>query len=80
MYRQAIVTKYLGPTNTKGGRVKAQAEAGSITLHWDPALNPNANHWLAMKALAEKLGWHGEWQGGFLPDGSYVFVHTGRAT
>ena len=35
--RQAIVTKYLGPTKSRGSRVKATASAGSITLAWNDA-------------------------------------------
>jgi hypothetical protein len=29
--RQAITTKYIGPTNNHGARIKAQASAGSVT-------------------------------------------------
>lgn len=64
---QAIVTKYFGPTNVRGSRVKAKAEAGSITLHWDDALDVEDNHHRAAKALAEKLGWGGRWFCGGLP-------------
>jgi hypothetical protein len=35
---QAIVTKYIGPTNTRGSRIKARAAAGSITLSRDDSL------------------------------------------
>lgn len=73
---QAITTKYLGPTNVRGSRVKATAAAGSLTLNWDVALNSDQNHIAAAKALAEKFDWGGaEWHGGGLPDCSgYVFV------
>jgi hypothetical protein len=54
---QAIVTKYHGPTNSQGPRVKASAEAGSITLLWDHALDSDANHEVAARALLAKLGW-----------------------
>lgn len=30
--RQAIITKFLAPTNTKGARIKAICERGSITI------------------------------------------------
>jgi len=73
--RQAIVTKYLGPTNHRGSRVKATADAGSVTLSWDHALNSDANHIEAAKALARKLGWEGEFVGGGMPgDSGYAFV------
>lgn len=73
--RQAIETKFLGATNFKGSRVKATAEAGSITLSWDHALNGPDNHIAAAKALVEKFGWGGQWRGGAIPHTSgYVFV------
>jgi hypothetical protein len=78
---QAIVTKYLGPTNNRGARVKATADAGSITVSWDHALNADDNHESAAVALRAKLGWnddaYGKLVGGGLPDGTgncYVFV------
>jgi hypothetical protein len=33
--RQAIETKYIGPTNTRGAKVKASCYAGSLTIDWD---------------------------------------------
>lgn len=68
--RQAITTKYLGPTDTKGSRVKATAAAGSITVHWDYELNESRNHLAAARALADKFGWSGEWVAGGLPNGA----------
>jgi hypothetical protein len=61
--RQAITTKYLGPTNFRGSRVKATAEAGSVTISWDDAKSVEANHDAAAAALAAKFGWN-EWTGG----------------
>jgi hypothetical protein len=72
---QAIETKYLGPTNVRGSRVKATAEAGSVTLTWDDALNSDANHIKAAQALAKKYGWKGTYHGGAVHGaGGYVFV------
>jgi hypothetical protein len=74
---QAIVTKYLGPTNVRGSRVKATCQARSKTLTWDDSLNSSANHTAAAKALASELGWHyGTWVAGGLPDGSTAWVCT----
>lgn len=73
--RQAIVTKYLGPTNHRGSRVKATAQAGSITVSWDHALSVEDNHKAAARALVTRWGWDGDWHGGATPDGGgYVFV------
>ena len=48
---QAIHTRYMGPTNTKGGRIKATAWAGSVTVPYDHALNVEDNHRAAAGAL-----------------------------
>jgi hypothetical protein len=72
---QAITTKYIGPSNVRGSRVKAQCQAGSITLEWDDSLNSERNHETAAKALAAKLDWRGKWRGGSPHDGhGFCFV------
>lgn len=74
-FRQAIQTKFLPCTNFKGSRVKAIAQAGSIILSWDDALDSDENHAVAAQKLAEKYGWKGVWHGGALPHSSgYSFV------
>jgi hypothetical protein len=82
--RQAISTKYLGATNSRGSRIKALGrKAGSLgaemslTVPWDHALGIDANHAAAAKALAVKLGWYGMYFAGGAPDESgnvYVCV------
>ena len=62
--RQAIETKYLPYTNHRGSRIKAIAQAGSVTVPWKHELSVNENHHLAAETLAKKLGWYGEWYGG----------------
>ncbi len=73
--RQAIITKYLGPTNTRGTRIKATAAAGTVTVNWDYSLGMDANHAQAAKALVDKFEWGGLWIAGGAPnaDGN-VFV------
>jgi hypothetical protein len=72
---QAIVVKYLGPTNFRGSRYKAVAQAGSLTLGGDMRYGSDENARRAADALIAKLGWrYGEWLEGTLPDGSYVYV------
>lgn len=66
---QAITTKFIGPTNTRGSRVKATCQAKSRTTHWNHAENTDENHTRAARLLAEELGWSGRWVGGGLPDG-----------
>ena len=81
---QAIVVKYLGPTNARGSRYKATAQAGSVTVECDSRLNEEENARAACDALLHKLEWHKgnglrgfrtTWVSGFLPDGSAVFVN-----
>lgn len=72
---QAIQTKYFGPSNVKGSRVKATCAAKSIFLDWDDALDSLENHRVAARVLGLRLGW--EWKrfgSGSLKDGSYVHV------
>lgn len=75
---QAIVTKYLCPTNYRGSRVKASCEAGSKVIFWDDELDVPANHLAAAQALAQELGWTKEMIQGALPEhlGGYCFVFT----
>lgn len=73
----AIVTKYFGPTDHKGTRVRAKADAGSIWWSWDHALNAEDNHTGAAAALATKLNWGGEWVGGAMAGGGYCFCLRG---
>lgn len=81
--RQAIVTKYYGPTNTRGSRFKATCEAGSVYMPYNHALNAENNHIAAARKLSEKMGWNTDYHGalvaGILPDGSYVHVEMPRA-
>ena len=56
--KQAIETKYLGPTNHRGARVVARCAAGRKVIPWKHELNPAENHALAACALAKVLGWN----------------------
>lgn len=74
---QAIETRYFGPTNTRGSRIKATAAAGSVTVPVDNALNSEQNHARAAVALAQKFGWEGRLVEGGSPRGEgrvYVFM------
>ena len=76
---QTISTKYLGPTNTKGPRVKAMTSSGhrgsTYTVEWDDSLDVEGNHADAAQKLLDKLGWLGEWRMGST-DRGYVFVNA----
>jgi hypothetical protein len=83
MAYMAIQTKFLGPTNFRGSRIKATAmdnfsdgRAISVTIGYDHALNGDANHRVAAEKLLPHVvrspeGVHmvaGAWKRG------YVFV------
>lgn len=77
LHTQAIETRYLGPTNYRGSRVKATAAAGSVTLSWNDAFSSDENHAAAARALADKYGWGGNWVGGGNATGTgCIFVQT----
>jgi len=65
---QAITTKYFGPSNARGSRIKAKAAAGSIMVSYSYSLNPEQNHAAAAQALALKFGWGGDWYAGGMPE------------
>ena len=74
---QAITTKYLGPSNFRGSRIKAKAAEGSITISYDDRLNSEQAHAQAAEALARKFKWEGRYfQGGLPDDRGYCFVCT----
>ena len=79
---QAIQTKYLCPTNSRGARIKATCAAGSITISYPYELSGQAVHRKAAEALVNKLGWnepyYGSLLGGCLPNGDYCFVFTAK--
>lgn len=74
-FKQAIVTKYVGPTNSRGSRIIAKAFSGSLTVSYDDGLNPDENHARAAEAFAKKMNWAGTLAGGGMPSGDgYCFV------
>ncbi len=74
MTYQAIMTKYLGPTNSRGSRIKAWCDGGSVTVDYRHDLSSEGAHTEAMVALVKKLGWDKyTWYRGGINNG-YVFV------
>jgi hypothetical protein len=77
---QAIVTKYHAPTNYRGARISARADAGKTSVAYDHGKSPEDNHKGAAQALAFECGWTAEkgrapLVGGALPaNAGYVFV------
>lgn len=76
---QAIMTKYLSPTNTKPGRIVASATAGRIVVEWDDEQDTEANHLQAAVALADTFDWKGDRYGRLIqgtPAGDNGYVHV----
>jgi hypothetical protein len=56
----AIQTKYIGPTNTRGSRIKAWTENGqSVSIPYPHEYSHEVCHFQAVKALVQKhnLDW-----------------------
>jgi len=67
---QAIITKFYGPTNSTGSRIKAKCAAKSIWFAYDFSLGANENHAAAARELAASLHWTGSWVAGECPNGT----------
>lgn len=70
---QAIEVKYHGPTDSRGSRWTATAEAGRYTMPYDYALTPADNAEKCAQGLLEKLEWDYALVGGETKN-AYVFV------
>ena len=82
---QAITTKYLAPTNSRGARVKATSASGDIITSWDYSVSPCDNHHAAACMLAGQNDWTDDTGKvkahafGALPDGQgYVLAFLTR--
>jgi hypothetical protein len=72
---QAITTKYLGPTNSRGSRIKATACGTSVTISYDHSLSAEEAHKAAAIALCTNFGWgnYGNLISGSIENG-FVFL------
>lgn len=79
---QAIQTRFIGPSNVRGSRIKAYSEGfprGVIT-GYDHALSVEENHDAALKAFVDRREWWGVWARGAAPDKrGNVYVCISRA-
>jgi hypothetical protein len=86
---QAIQTKYLPATNSRGSRIKASCERGSITIPYPHELSGDEVHREAVRQLLERFvsedwrdrsippsnnPWKREFVTGSLPDGTVAHV------
>jgi hypothetical protein len=56
--RQAIITKYISPTNHRGSRIKVQCEAKTKFYPYRYDLNILDNHEYFANELMKELGWN----------------------
>ncbi len=70
---KAIRTKYFGPTDFRGSRIKATDGDNSVTIAYPHELSGEAVHRKAAELLCFRLHWKGTLIAGSLKDG-YVFV------
>lgn len=82
----AIETKYLGPTEQRGSRIKAVARGGwernpkfELTIGYPYEFTGEAAHAQAAIALAKRLGWTGKLIPGAITNG-YVFVFESESS
>jgi hypothetical protein len=54
--RAVIKTRFIGPTNYRGARIKATCQAGSVTVSLDYSLSGTDAHWQAVLSLIAKYG------------------------
>ncbi len=73
---KAIVTRYVGPTDSRGSRIIARAEGvSSVSIGYADELTSEQNHAAAASKLAARYGWRGDFVSGGMPDGASV-VHV----
>ena len=54
--RQAIVTRYVCPTNTRGARIRATCDRGSVSIPYPDEANQGADaHAVAVRSLLAKF-------------------------
>ena len=71
----AITVKYLGPTNTKGTRLKASANGNSITVSKNYSLSDSDGPKYAAQMLCDKMKWKGHLiHGGTEKEDVFVFL------
>jgi hypothetical protein len=71
---QTITTRYIGPTNLRGTRISASAQAGRKFYPWQYHLNAEQNHRRAAAKFAEAMNWPAQLATGQTHKGETVHV------
>jgi hypothetical protein len=75
---KAIETKYYGPGNVRGARIKATDGDNTVWIGYPHELDTDSAHRLAAETLCAKLGWDYSMIQGATKRG-YVFVLQARS-
>lgn len=70
---RAITTKFFGPTDFQGSRIRATDGWTSKTIPYSHELSVDKNHRAAATAFAKKNNWSGTWAQGSIKE-QQVFV------
>ncbi|BAO20668.1 hypothetical protein X917_gp02 [Pseudomonas phage PPpW-4] len=73
---QAIQTKYMGPTDTKGSRVQVTCAGQTRYFGWDHALGSCDNHIKAAEVFAKEWAASFKLHSAILKAGVYVHIAT----
>ena len=77
---KAVAVKYLGPTNSRGARVKAAAGGTNVTLPFRHDKDMGQNIAAAVDELLRRHAWDNPYVLGALADGTYVAVLSDKST
>lgn len=75
MGHQAITTRFIGATNTRGTHIRAHCKGGSIRMPYEHGWDLDRNHREAAQLLIAKLKWRRDgWAQGTLSSGIVAHV------
>lgn len=80
---KAIITKYHGPTNTRGSRIWASdCDGNRASVAYDDGAGSESGHFQAVRALCRKMDWRGKLVCGSLRGSQlvWVWVFEGNST
>lgn len=72
---QAIRTRYYGPTNTRGSRIVAKCEAGTLSMPYNHALSAYQNHATCAALMLKRFSWGKPYVGGCFANDYYWTPH-----
>lgn len=80
--RQAIETKFIGPTDKHWQRIRVKCSAKTVFLNWDDNLDVEGNHLQAANLVFNGLGWNRDNKSHLVTgsfDGLFYHVQTDKS-